>query len=91
MKFPRRFDCMGHTIRIRYYKKLKNLGEYWPDKDLIKILKRDDMSQDQILATIYHEVAHVWMMQMGMEALYKDEQFVDILGSLMLQYLKSNK
>jgi|GEM_PF-6991060 len=89
MKYPKEFQCMGHTIKIRYYKKLKNLGEFHPDKDLIKVLKTEDMSHDQIWGTIMHEATHCFMIHMNMEHLYKDETFIDILGNIFLQFLKT--
>jgi predicted SprT family Zn-dependent metalloprotease len=91
MSFPKSFDIMGNTIKIKYYKKLKDLGQFHPEKGLIKILKHDGISYDQVMTTIYHELAHVIMYNMNIENLYKDEQFIDILGNLIYQFDKTKK
>lgn len=91
MKLPNEFQCMGNTIKIKYYKRLPNMGEYHPESGLIKIWKPKGISDDQIMTTIMHETVHCFMYNMGLEDLFKDEQFTDILGNLILQWNKTKK
>lgn len=90
VRIPRSFPCMGHTIRIKWKRMKGRNGQYDDDKKSVylhpglKLGPRTHLEQ-----TLCHEMIHCWLLHSGNLALYENEQFVDVHGSLLHQYLVS--
>lgn len=66
---------LGHTH--------PNSHEIWIDKNLAP--------EDIKGITFYHELFHAIFHTLGKQELYQDEALVDMMGTLMWQFIKSSK
>lgn len=49
----------------------------------------DEVCDDRLMGTFFHELAHAILLDAGYDELGHDEKFVDIIGQLMLQAFMS--
>lgn len=76
-KKPRTVVICGHEIKIKYRKKMNNLGEFYGDEKLILICN-DDKWREHLL----HEILHAVMFYSGQSehlSASKEEAFVRAL------------
>lgn len=97
MRIPKRFKVLGQEITVRYSNthlyKLKFLGMFYPDRNLILLANKYKESgiwklhpQDKIEATFYHELTHCILFHMGHKH-WMNEKLVDDLSGLLHQFL----
>jgi len=84
---------MGHTIRVRW-KRMKGKDGLYDDEHktiyLHPCLKRK-ATRSHLEQTFCHEVLHCFLSHSGHHALFEDERFVDVHGSLLHQFLAGSK
>lgn len=96
------FQLLNHKIKVRYKKRIicpdgsSPYGVTYVEKNLIEIATHSPSSgehlpEDFIEHTTYHELGHFMMALMGRNELFSDENFVDLFGSLLAQFLKTRK
>lgn len=87
---PKSFKLMGRTIDVELCERMMSenglLGTAVYDKGLIK-LQASSIKRDQQEQIFLHEAVHHWLKAMGKDGLCSDEAFVDMLASLIHQYL----
>jgi hypothetical protein len=94
------FQIGGHTVTIKYVKELydtdgaKLFGICNPKTDSILIatmMDREKIAEDVIIHSIYHELAHYFMITMYEHKLNSNEKFIDNLGMHLHQFVKTKK
>ena len=91
MKLPRTLSICGHSIKIKYRKKLFfNGSECWGvyDNNKAEIILRYGMSDTQKMEIILHEAIHAIS---DIHLLNLSEKAVKILGIEILGLLRNNK
>jgi|688.fasta_scaffold28640_9 hypothetical protein len=89
---PKKINILGHTITIKRVKRIPIKGSgncrgLWvPDKNLIYVVVGNTDLEEQ---TLWHEIVHAMLDNIGYQELSDDEQFVDRLGSILHQVYKS--
>jgi len=89
---PKTFTIFTDKYTVKEYKKVDNedsMGEHDYMKKTIKIKK--DMPLEQKERVYYHELFHCMLEQLGYDKLSSDEKFVDQMGSVLYQVLKTSK
>lgn len=90
------FQILGHTIKVKVVKKIPgkgmhlNRGLWVPEKNLIYI-ESNPTNIDLMEQTLYHEISHCILDNMGYTKLSSDEKFVDLLGSMLHQMIKTSR
>jgi len=90
---PRKFKLLGieYTVSVissRDWKRPRVVGYLDAEKCHIQIKKaRGDVTEQ----TFWHEVAHVMLTTMGREDLSSNEEFVDLLASMIHQVLATSE
>lgn len=89
---PKKLTILGHTIKIKRVKtipKHKNCRGLWvPNKNLIYI-KIEPGNIDIEEQTLWHEIVHAMLDNLSYDELSNDEGFVDRLGSVLHQVIKT--
>lgn len=98
MKIPKRFKLFGTTMNIVWdNKRMNDVGAYGShdyatceitlsDKEGI-----DDLAEDRIMDTFYHERTHAILDAMNEVELSKNEKFVDVFSKLLRQAIESEE
>lgn len=91
--FPKSFEIMGHTIKIRKVKKIPNLkncvGAWLMNKKLIYILNQNNI--DNEWHTLIHEIMHCTLDYLNYDKLSENEKFVDTVAGCLHQTFKTIK
>ena len=85
---PSTFMVLNHHIVVKEIPNLPEMSKYgdW-DADLNEIrLFTQDVCDDVILHSYYHELAHCLFDRAGRTDLSEDEVLVDLIGGLLAQY-----
>jgi predicted SprT family Zn-dependent metalloprotease len=97
-EIPRSFWLMGQKITVSFSDKLATdngaLGQSFFNSNTIKIQRPTgsfEISNDQLELTFYHELVHFILHTMGQNELNNNEQFVDMFGNLLVQFLRTKK
>jgi hypothetical protein len=94
MKIPKSFRLMGHDFNVTVVPESQwvddETGGYCiHDKQQILIRKFGSVqAQEQVF---FHELVHAMLNKMGEHELDENEQFVDVMGSLLHQFYTSAK
>lgn len=98
MRIPTRINLIGRTIKVIQDNKLIHdnewLGVAIYREDKIKLqpsTKQRPLTKECTGSTYCHELTHWILFSMGKHELNKDEEFVDLFGSLLHQALDSAK
>lgn len=98
MRIPKTINLIGRTIKVIEDKKLIHDNEWLGcaiyRENKIKLqpsTKERPLSKESIGSTYCHELVHWVLYSMGKHELNKDEEFVDLFGSLLHQALDSAK
>lgn len=95
---PKSFVLFGSTYTVE----IDNVANDWKESmglfsDNMKKIKLatqlnfNKLPADSVLDTYYHELAHALVYNTGEIDYYKNEQFVEILGKLLRQYINTVK
>ena len=91
-KIPKKFKLFATTINVEFDNKTMNetacFGDSCSSTSRIRLCDKsgiDDISEDVIVDTFYHEKAHSILKAMGEFELNKNEKFVEILSRLWRQ------
>ncbi len=91
---PRRFDLFGRTVRVRKAKKRSFVDAdtygHW-DSSKFEIVIQEGLNPDVEAQTFYHEFMHAALDALGYSDLSSNEQFVDQMGSMIHQMLKTSR
>lgn len=98
LNLPKQFQLVASTYKVN----VDNQANDWNDSmgmfsDNMKEIKLatqvgyDILPSDSILDTYYHELAHALVYNTKKTDYYKDEEFIDLLGRFLRQYLESIK
>lgn len=92
MKIPKKFKLFGTTISVVWNNKYCNdknvYGENSYSESKITLSTThgvDDLSEDKILDTFYHEKVHAILTAMNERELNDNEKFVDVFAKLLRQ------
>jgi len=94
------FQTGGHTVTIKYLKAIQDsdgrnlFGICNPKTNTIHIatiMDGEPIAEDVIIHSIYHELAHYFMIMMYEHKLNANEKFIDNLGMHMHQFVKTKK
>jgi len=94
------FQIGGHTITIKYLKAIQDsdgrnlFGICNPKTDTIHIatiMDGEPIAEDVIVHSVYHEIAHYFMITMYEHKLNANEKFIDNLGMHLHQFMKTKK
>jgi len=95
---PKQFELMGQTINVAFTDDLQHdkdaygTANFRDNKICIqKSTKHAPLPKDKLEHIFFHEVAHWVLSSMGEEELMLNEKFVDSLGGLFYQAIKSSK
>lgn len=105
LQIPKQFDLLGRTWKVlpmtaarekavikenKYDKEDELLG--FCSKDESRIYLKPGQSVESTMHTFLHELGHAIIHLMGWEFTEEDEErFVDLLGGMLHQFLKSKK
>ena len=97
-KIPKQFELLGQTVAVEFTEDLQH------DKDaygaanfrsnkiqLQRSSKHVPLTADKLEHVFFHELAHYLMYVMGQDELMANEPFIDMMGGLMYQAIKSSK
>ena len=95
----KKFTLGGHDFKVKYVKRLVgDTGELFgranAKTNLVEIaltISGEKISEDVIQHTLYHELSHLFMILMYEGELNANEQFIDQLGLLMHQFMKTKR
>jgi hypothetical protein len=97
-KIPKSFKLFADTINIVWDNKRmndkENYGEasYGERKITLSTTQgTDELAQDCILSTFYHEVVHMILLELRRDDLSQDEKFVDNFAKLLRQFIESQQ
>ena len=92
MKIPKKFKLFGSTIninfqdsRLSYQSRLGDCSYIEGEINLCKEYQGENLSEDVIIDTFYHEKVHVILDGMGEHELSANEKFVDVFSKLLRQ------
>ncbi len=95
---PKTFQLLGHTIRVVVRDDLWEMaeahGRWIKHKHLIELQRpnaQNGMTNSFLVQTFWHEVMHAILDNIGKENLSDDEQFVDQMGQIVHQVLKTKR
>lgn len=95
----KKFTLGGHDFKVKYVKILigdqgELFGRANAKTNLVEVathMHGEALSEDVIFHTLCHELSHLFMILMYEQELNQNEQFIDQLGLLMHQFLKTKK
>ena len=95
----KKFKLGGHDFKVKYCKILigdqgEIFGRANAKINLVEIathMNGEPLAEDVIQHTLCHELSHLFMILMYEQELNQNEQFVDQLGLLLHQFLKTKK
>ena len=97
-KIPISFKLFASEYKVEIDNKTNdakgNLGHALVDLKKIVLADKvgiDDLPEDTVLDTYYHELVHCILLAMEERQLTKNEKFVDLFGKLLRQYLETVK
>lgn len=97
-KIPKQFELMGQTITVEWVDELQHdkdaygTANFRDNKICIqKPNKHTPLPKDKLEHIFFHELAHWILNTMGQSELMLDEVFVDNMGGLLYQAIKSSK
>lgn len=94
------FQLGGHSVKVKYMGALYDtegtslfgLANAKTNTIFIATLMNNEpLAEDVIIHSIYHELAHFFMMLMYESDLNANEKFIDNLGLLLHQFMKTAK
>ena len=92
MKIPKKFKLFGSTVKVVFDNKRMDdvdaFGLYEYPLQTITLANKDrldEISEDRITETFYHERTHAILLALGYKELNKDEQFVDLFSKALRQ------
>lgn len=95
-RVPKSFKLFGNTWKVLFDNEYANShevygAEYYGKNTIILSTsqKYDLLSDDRIASTFYHELVHAILDEMKESDLSKNEQFVNIFGNLLYQFISS--
>jgi len=98
IKVPKSFKLFGTTINVVWDNKRMNDAGCYGSTDYATcqvILSNkegiDDLSEDRIMDTFYHERTHAILDAMNEVDLSKNEKFVDVFSKLLRQSIETEK
>ena len=98
MIIPERFDIFGKTFSVSCNESAlvneSDQGHAGYRDETIVLLPPDNMykySRQSREQTFCHELFHHWFAALNLPELQNDEQLVDNLGSLLHQFMESNR
>jgi predicted SprT family Zn-dependent metalloprotease len=90
---PKYFYIFGEKVKVSQVNKVdkgKRFGECDYDKNLIRLAKTE-VKQDQKEQTYYHELVHMMLHHLSYDKLKDDEEFVDRMGKVLHQVMKTSQ
>lgn len=91
MSIPKTFQLGGRTWRVKRGLQLKGrLGETDGQRCVIRLSARCGTGEEE-LHTFYHELMHAIAFTIGWKELNDDEEKIDALANLLLQFKQSAK
>ena len=95
----KKFTLGGHDFKVTYVKNLMTdqgeiFGRANPKTNTVEIatiMHGEKIAEDVIYHTLCHELSHLFMILMYEQELNQNEQFIDQLGLLLHQFLKTKK
>lgn len=92
---PQSFKLFGHNIRVRYDDEMLDREECSGKCDFGKQLIRlrpvsKEWHRSQAEQTFWHEAVHLILEGMGRADLSEDEKFVELMGQLVHQVIKTS-
>jgi len=98
MKIPKQFKLLGQTIKVRNKRRLLFDNDSWGCSifrtnqiQLLKKTKSNPINKEWKEQSFCHELVHMILDRAGEEELCSNEKLVDLLGSLLHQFLKTKK
>lgn len=95
---PKELVLFGETIKVKLVNKIhkdNRQGEWDPNKNLIKLAKKDNLGEPRSIETIeqtyYHELVHAITESIGYMKLSENEHLVDLIGKCLHQISKTSK
>lgn len=95
------FSLGGHDIKVKYVDTVRCpesgaeiFGLANPMTNQIFVathIKGNALSEDVLLHSFFHELAHFLLILMGEHELNQNEDFVDLLGAFLHQWWKTKK
>lgn len=92
MRIPKKFRLFGTTVDVKYDDRRLNdmesygVSEYTTCEILIaKTSRGEELSEDRIIDTFYHERTHMILDSMKENELSANEKFVDVFSKLLRQ------
>lgn len=100
-KIPDSFDCLGHTVVIKYVSP-EDLGQYATgdtadtncglyDHQLKTIFLNNQLHGSALEQTFLHELEHCILFHMGQDRLSMNETFVDLHAELFYQFYMTQR
>jgi len=97
-EIPKRFEIISQEIEVEFVDDLvlyqQSLGQARFNENKIIIQKSTPsypIADGQLKHTFCHEVVHKWFNAMGETELCANEQLVDVMGNLLLQFLNTKE
>ena len=95
----KKFSLGGHDFKVVYVKSLfgeqgELFGRANAKTNLVEIathMQGERLAEDVIQHTLCHELSHLFMILMYEQELNANEQFIDQLGLLLHQFMKTRK
>lgn len=93
LKIPTKFQILGHTVKTSFAELPEGVLGYWDNEAKTVQLSTELLKHaPSVLEQIFmHELSHCVLFHMGEDELAENEQFVDLMGELLFQVLKSSK
>lgn len=98
MKIPRQFELLGHTITVEYDQQLLHkdnclgLAVYRDNKIILQPSTDDNpLPKEKALSYFCHELMHFLLFFAEQDDLRQDEKAVNLMGNLLMQFLKTKK
>ena len=90
---PKRFDLINRTYTVAPFRDSNSKSElqgYCNTSECV-ILIDTDVGQEQQEHVFFHELLHAWFDAAGKPDLSKDEALVDLMGSVIHQYMQTHE
>lgn len=98
LKIPKSFKVFGTTINVVWDNKRMNnhanygIADYGRSEIVLSTTQgQDDLSNDRIMDTYYHEKVHTLLDAMNERELSSNEKFVDVFAKLLRQSDETSK